>query len=125
MAVTKQPLTMFYNSGKTFIGGLCTLDSSGISIDGVGNITSTSDYYVISSPCEVEFELVEVAGSTSRIEFKRVMPICPIKMSSKNGNGIYFVFDKKTTAISNITGASINSTLTDAYRKMTGVTTIS
>lgn len=125
MAVTKQPLTMFYNSGKTFIGGLCTLDSDGVTIDGIGEIEQNSDYYVISSPCEVEFELVGVAGSSSRIEFKRIMPICPIKMSSKDGDEVYFAFDKKTTAISNITGASINPTLTDAYRKITGVTTIS
>ena len=121
MAVTKQPLTMFYNSGKTFIGGLCTLDSNGVTIEGVGKLTSTSDYYVISSPCEVEFELVEVPGSTSRIEFKKIMPICPIKISSiQEGKNVYFAFDKKTTALSNITDAYINPILTDAYKKMTG-----
>ena len=118
-----QPLTLFYNNGKIFIGGLVdSVPASSIN----SSITTPSDYYVISSPCEIDFTLEENDNDPAHIKFKRFMPLCPIKISSKDGenNKVLFAFEKSSTYLSNVTGASLNSDVLNAYRIMTGVTTL-
>lgn len=119
-----QPLTLFYNNGKTFIGGL--VDSSTLENNSkeLGNIPTGNDYYVISSPCEIELNLENEEGTSSQIKFKRIMPLCPIKMSSKSGDLIYFSFSKQETVLSNITSSSLKDSVIKAYKTMTGVTTV-
>lgn len=120
-----QPLTLFYNNGKTFVGGVVDSTTASTVNKNIAT-TDNNNYYVISSPCEVELELTESEGSTSRIKFKRIMPLCPIKISTKDGekNKVLFAFEKSSTYLSNVTSDSLHPDLIDAYKKMTGVTTI-
>lgn len=113
-------LTVFSNSGKTYLGYFPEYSGSEkVNIPGIGDINASSAYYAVVAPCEVEFELVEEPGSTSHIDFKRIMPLIPASNVTDN-NTIYFAFPKATTILSNVRGASINATLTNAYKIMTG-----
>lgn len=116
-------LTVFNFSGKNYLGNVVTFgNGESVNIPGVGTVNSSSNFYVVVSPCEMELELKEVPGASNHIALKKMMPIIPGKLCSGNADTAYFAFPKATTVLSNITNATINGDLITAYRQMSGCT---
>lgn len=85
------------------------------------NESEPPDCWIIQAPCQIEFQLVEIPGATSRLEFKTVMPLFPHAVHQGIAGSVYFAFPKATTIMSNISGSLINGSLVNAYQQMTGL----
>lgn len=117
-----QQLTIFSNSGKTYMGTLCTDYGSADDIPAfAGNLKDTAtNYWVVKAPCEINFKLVE-EDNKARLDFKNIIPIMPYKLFTDNSSNIYFAFPKDSTVLSTVSDNKISNTLQNAYKQMTGL----
>lgn len=117
-----ETMTIFSCNGKTYVGILCTNISDGDIPVFAGLDRSIDNVWVVKCPCELEFELVEVAGASSRLEFKKVMPIFATKLTTTNNpDNIYFAFPKDSVILSTVTGTNISGNIEKAYKQMTNI----